>query len=71
MYKVSFIDNNGDEFMGTIEHYSTDGRYNLNTITEEAREEARKHLKCDSIAGFNLRRHRFSNPIIATVLFSL
>ena len=69
MYKVSFLDTNGEEFLGTLEHFSTDGRYSFATIKEVAREEARRSLKRDKIIGFNLRRGRFSNPIIATVYF--
>jgi hypothetical protein len=69
MYKVSFLDRNGEEFMGTTEHFSTDGRYNYESIDEVARDEARRSLKRDQITGYVIRRGRFSNPVIRKVIF--
>lgn len=69
MYKVSFLDRNGEEFLGTIEHFSTDGRYSFQTIDEVAREERRRSLKRDQITGYVIRRGRFINPIIRKVIF--
>ena len=69
MYKISFLDRNGEEFLGTTEHFSTDGRYSYETIDEVARDEARRSLKRDQISGYVIRRGRFSNPIIREVTF--
>lgn len=69
MYKVSFLDRNGEEFLGTIEHFQTDGRYSYATIDEVARDEARRSLRRDEITGYVIRRGRFINPIIRKVIF--
>lgn len=63
-YLVSFTDKNNDEFMGTTEHFSTDGRYSLDTVLEIARRAAAGSLMHDNIVGFNLRKDRFKNPVI-------
>lgn len=69
MYKISFLDRNGEEFMGTFEHFSTDGRYSFETIDEVARDEARRSFKRDQITGYVIRRGRFINPVIKKVSF--
>lgn len=69
MHKISFLDKNGEEFMGTFEHFTTDGRYNFDTIDAIARDEASKSLKRDQIMGYVIRRGRFINPIIKKVVF--
>ena len=69
MYKISFLDRNGEEFLGTIEHFYTDGRYSFATIDEVAREERRRSLQRDNITGYVIRRGRFINPIIRKVIF--
>ena len=69
MYKISFLDKNGEEFIGSTENFSTDGRYNYETIDGVARDEARRNLKRDQITGYIVRRGRFSNPIIRKVVF--
>ena len=69
MYKISFLDRNGEEFLGTIEHFVTDGRYSFETIDEVARDERRRSLRRDDITGYVIRRGRFSSPITRKVIF--
>ena len=69
MFKISFLDKNGEEFLGTEEHFTADGRYNYETIDGVARDERRRSLKRDEITGYVVRRGRFSNPIIREVTF--
>ena len=64
-YKISFTEN-GHEFLGTTEHFTTDGRYNLDTVHEVALDVKSKLLNRDSINGYNVRRNSFNSPIIAT-----
>lgn len=66
-YKISFIDLDGREFMGTMEHFTTDGRYSLQTVDEVARDTARKSLKREQIMGYNVRKNSFNSAIVATV----
>lgn len=67
MYKISFLDENGEEFMGTLEHFTTDGRYSFETIDDIARDTARKLLKRDDIKGYVIRRNSFNSPVIKKV----
>lgn len=69
MYKISFLDRNGEEFLGTLEHFTADGRYSFDTIDTIARREASRSLKRDSITGYVIRRGRFINPVIKEVRF--
>jgi len=69
LYKISFTDQNGEEFLGTTEHFVTDGRYSVNTIIEVARDIASKSLKKDYIKGFNIRRNSFNAPVISNFKF--
>lgn len=69
MYKVSFLDKNGEEFLGTIEHFAADGRWSFATLDGVARDEASRSLKRDQITGYIVRRGRFSNPVIRKVIF--
>lgn len=66
MYKISFTDEHGEEFMGTTNHFVTDGRYSLATIDQIARDTARKLYDSNAIKGYVVRRGRFTNPVIAT-----
>lgn len=68
MYKISFIDKYHNEYLGSFDNFTTDGRYNLNTIINVAKTEAKLSFNKD-IIGFNLRKYRFSNPIIKTIIF--
>jgi hypothetical protein len=68
-YKISFIDQNGSEFLGTTNHFVTDGRYSLSTVHEVATDTKNKAYDRESIYGYNIRQDRFSNPIIKTVQF--
>jgi hypothetical protein len=68
-YKISFIDNNGEEFMGTTECFTTDGRYNLTTVHAIATDTMLKAYKRENISGYNVRLNSFNNPIVKTVLF--
>lgn len=64
-YKVSFIDRNSCEFMGTTEHFTTDGRYNLETVKQIAADTRLKSLKRYQIHGYVVRLNSFNSPVIA------
>ena len=67
MYKVSFTDINNQDFLGTANHFTTDGRYSLNTVDQIAHKTASKLLDRNKITGYVIRRGRFISPIIASV----
>ena len=68
-YKISFIDNKDNEFMGTTEHFTTDGRYNLDTVLQVAIEAWRHSFKHNDITGYNIRKNSFNSAVIRTVKF--
>lgn len=68
-YLISFIDKNNNEFLGTTEHFKTDGRYNLETVLQVAVETWRKSWKREYITGYNIRKNSFNSNIIKTVKF--
>lgn len=68
-YKVSFLDNNGNEFLGTTEHFVTDGRYNFDTIHDIAVQTKNMSLKSDSITGYVIRKNSFLGNVIKKVEF--
>lgn len=63
-YKVSFIDKDGNDFIGTTEHFVTDGRYSADTVWQVAYNVKQKSLKRDYITGYIVRRGSFNNPVI-------
>ncbi len=67
MYKISFLDNKGLEFTGTTRHFTTDGRYNFNTINDIARDTKSKLLNSHEIYGYAIRKNSFNSEIIKTV----
>ena len=69
MYKISFTDKNSEEFFGTIEHFTTDGRYNFNSILDIAMREKNRSLKSNLIKGFNVRKYSFNGPVIKSYKF--
>ena len=68
-YKVSFIDKMGNEYMGTTEHFTTDGRYSLDTVYSVALDTVQKKLYKHDIAGYVVRKNSFNSKVIATVIF--
>lgn len=67
MYKISFLDHLGYEFLGTTRHFTTDGRYNFNTINDIARDTKSKLLHNHEIHGYVIRKNSFNSEIIKTV----
>lgn len=68
-YKISFLDKNGNEFLGTTEHFVTDGRYNFDTIYDIAVQTKNMSLKSDSITGYVIRKNSFLGNVIKKVEF--
>ena len=67
-YKVSFLDNKGYEFMGTTRHFTTDGRYSLDTVHDIARDTKNKLMHNNDIHGYVVRLNSFNSDIIKTVI---
>lgn len=67
MFKISFTDKYGNDFLGTTNHFTTDGRYSFDTIDAIARDTASKLLDNKYIYGYIIRRGSFNNRIIKTV----
>ena len=68
-YHISFINKNGEEFMGTIRHFVTDGRYNFETIHDIAENTKNKLYDNGDIYGYVVRKYSFNNNIIKKVQF--
>ena len=63
-YKVSLTDSNGNEFMGTTEHFTTDGRYSDASVWQVAYEAKQASLKREYITGYVVRRDSFNSTVI-------
>ena len=67
MYKITLIDDNGNEFLGTTRCITTDGRYSLETIHEVVLDFISKLYDKERISGYNIYKNSFNNQVYKTV----